>query len=193
MSRPVITIEPKQNVGTANRLLTRHRIRQLPVVRGDHLVGIVSQRDVIAAPASRSIASVMTAKPITVAPEAAIDEAARLLRTYKISGLPVLEQKHLIGIITAADVLDALIALSGVTEATYRLILSGRDGDGMSTRARRAVEGSGGELKWLHRDPRRRPRQLQMRVKTKRIDSVVNALESAGFEIVRAVPAPRRG
>lgn len=192
MSRGVITIDANQPVGEASRRLATHRIRQLPVVRDGQLVGIITHRDLRAArPMTRPVASVMTAKPFTIAPDAAVDEAARLLRTYKVGGLPVVERKQLVGIITVTDVLDALVALSGVSQATYRLVVSGSGGQAMEPRARRAVERAGGELKWLHREPHPRPQRLHMRVKIKRVEDVVGALEAEGFEVLRVVAAPR--
>lgn len=194
MSRRVITIEADRPAQEASRLLVRHRIRQLPVVRDGQLVGIISHRDLRdSGMATRTVAAAMTAKPFTIAPDAPIDEAARVLRTYKISGLPVVERKQLIGIITVADVLDAFIVLSGVGEATHHLVVTGRGGQTMEGRARRAVERARGEVKWLHRDPRPRPPQLQMRVKAKRVEHVVAALEADGFEVVSAAAARRRG
>lgn len=193
MSARVITIGAERPVSDASRLLVHHRLRQLPVVRGGQLVGIITHRDLRAVrPTTRTVASVMTAKPFTIGPDAAVDEAARLLRTYKISGLPVVEQKQLIGIITVADVLDALVALSGVSDATYRLVLSGRGGQAMETRARQAVERAGGEVKWLHRNSRPRPQQLHLRVKIKRIDPLLVALAAVGFVILRVDAAPGR-
>jgi acetoin utilization protein AcuB len=192
MSRRVITIDADRPLREASRLLARHRIRQLPVLRRGQLVGIITHRDLRGArPPTGRVASLMTAKPFTIAPDAAVDEAARLLRTYKIGGLPVVERKQLVGIITVSDALDALVALSGVSEPTYRLVASGGRGRATEARARRAVERAGGELKWLHRDARSRPPELQMRVKVKRVDDVVGALEADGFEVLRVVAAPR--
>jgi acetoin utilization protein AcuB len=192
MSAHVITISPDRPLREASRLLLRHRLRQLPVMRGDQLVGIITHRDLRAArPAGRTVAAAMTAKPFTIAPDAAIDEAARLLRTYKIGGLPVVEGKQLLGIITVADVLDAFVALSGVGERSARLVVSGRGSQTMEARARRAVERGRGELKWLYRDSRPRPHQLHMRVKAKRMDDVVTALEAARFEVLRVVVPSR--
>ena len=193
MCRQLITIAAERPISDASRLLARHRIRQLPVVRNQQLVGIITHRDLrTARPPTRTVASTMTAKPFTITPDAAIDEAARLMRTYKIGGLPVVERKQLIGIITVADVLDAFVALSGVSERTYRVaVTGGGDGAGES-RARRAVERARGELKWLYRDSRPRPPQLHMRVKAKRVDDVVTALEADGFEVVRVVAARAR-
>ena len=191
MSREVITIAAERPISDAGRLLARHRIRQLPVMRKGQLVGIITHRDLrTARPPTRTVASVMTAKPFTITSDAAIDEAARLMRTYKIGGLPVVERKQLIGIITVADVLDAFVTLSGVSERTYRVAVMG-GGDGTAgRRARRAVERAHGELKWLYRDAQPRRPQLHMRIKAKRVDDVVAALEADGFEVVRVV-APR--
>jgi CBS domain-containing protein len=187
MTRRVITIDPGQPASEASRLLVRHRIRQLPVVRDGQLIGIITHRDLRAVrPPTRLVGSVMTAKPFTIGPDAAVDEAARRLRAYKIGGLPVIDHKQLVGIITVADVLDAFVTLSGVSEATYHIAVTGR-GQALEARARRAVERAHGEVKWLHRQRRARPPELLMRVKVKRVDDVVTALEADDFELLRVV------
>jgi len=113
MTSKVVTIDANRPAADAEALLLRHRIRQLPVMRGGQLVGIITHRDLRRARAPRAtVSAVMTAKPAAIAPDAAIDEAARLLRSYKVGGLPVMEGKALVGILTVADVLDAFIELS---------------------------------------------------------------------------------
>jgi acetoin utilization protein AcuB len=191
MTRRVITIDAGRPASDASRLLVRHRIRQLPVLRNGRLVGIITHRDLRGTrPTTRPVGSAMTAKPFTIGPDAAIDEAARRLRMYKIGGLPVVERKQLVGIITVADVLDAFVILSGVSEPSYRLAVTGR-GPGLETRARRAVERARGEVRWLHRQPRSRPAELLMRVKVKRIDDVVTALEADDLDVLRVVASTR--
>jgi acetoin utilization protein AcuB len=187
----VITIEANRPVADATRLLLRHRIRQMPVLRSGQLVGIITHRDLRAGRKGRqTVASLMTAKPFVIAPDAAIDEAARRLRTYKIGGLPVVENKRLVGIITVSNVLDALVALSGVSEPSYRIVATGGSGRQAKARAARAVERGRGEIKWLHRDTGSRSPRVHLRVKVRRIDDVVAALESEGFEVLRVVAGP---
>ena len=47
MSAPVHTISPDQNVDDAMRLMTERRIRHLPVVRSDSVIGVVSIGDLV--------------------------------------------------------------------------------------------------------------------------------------------------
>ena len=50
MSSPLVVMEPEMNIGDAVKLMFEHKIKKLPVVKGEHLVGIVSLTDVINSP-----------------------------------------------------------------------------------------------------------------------------------------------
>jgi len=126
MTRSPVAISPDVPLREAIRLLRQHRIRHLPVVSEGKLCGIVSDRDVkLAMPPlergylsktleeiyDRSISEIMTKEVLTVAPGDSLLEAARLMRQRKISCLPVIYNNHLVGILTEADMLDALLAM----------------------------------------------------------------------------------
>ncbi|HXU87586.1 MAG TPA: CBS domain-containing protein [Methylomirabilota bacterium] len=115
MTRRVVTVMPDTSLADARRLLDAQRIRHLPVVREDRLVGVVSDRDLRSAQATgaraANVGDVMTPRPITVGPRARIEDAARLLVSHKIGGLPVVDGHELVGIITGDDLLRALIAV----------------------------------------------------------------------------------
>jgi acetoin utilization protein AcuB len=193
MSRDVVTVEPQQSVEDVRKLFKRRRIRQAPVRQKDRLVGIITDRDVRSAKtATAKVANVMTAKPFIISPDASVDEAARMLRTYKIGALPVVAEKRLEGILTASDVLDAFVELSGVGEPTYRLVLSGKASKRSEARLRRIIDHNHGELKWLHYDAKQRPPETHLRLKVRRVDDVVTELEAAGFDVARVVSAPKR-
>lgn len=124
MRRRPLTIHPEATLAEAKALLDQHRIRHLPVVEGEKLVGIIAARDISQAsfpgpPGEPSpeteallrlikVGEVMTRNVVTTTPEATISEAAKLLVSHKIGGLPVLENGRLVGIITETDVLEAL-------------------------------------------------------------------------------------
>ncbi len=127
MSRNPITIGPDDSLRTAVDKMRAHACRRLPVLEGERLVGIVSDRDVRLALNSpyvlrdrwydetlldtTPVRVCMTAEVITISPEAPLAEAAILMRNRKIGGLPVLDQGSLVGILSETDMLDALIRL----------------------------------------------------------------------------------
>ena len=191
MSAKVITVEPEQSLTDARALLHRHRIRQLPVLRNGRLVGIITDRDLRGAGTKDStVADLMTPKPMVIGPNASVDEAARVLTAHKIGALPVVDGGKLVGILGSSDILDAFVDLSGVGEATYRIVISGAKGKQAERQVREVVAQQRGELKWLHPDTRQ-PNKLHVRLKAPRVDDVVTALEAAGFN-VDALVAPAR-
>ena len=126
MTKEPVTIKPKDTLRHARERLAKYRINQLPVVVGEKLVGIVTDRDVRDAyPSSlrlfygkdvdefgdsHTIEEVMTYHVITVSPQTPLREAAQRLRQQRFGALPVVEKDTLIGIITRSDVLDAMLA-----------------------------------------------------------------------------------
>lgn len=127
MGTDVVTIAPNQTIAEAARLLKVHKIRRLPVVDGEVLVGIVSPNDldkvmpsILDAQGSNEeefiadhteIRTVMTESPITIGPDDTLVEAARKMRRNKIDGLPVVENRKLVGILSISDILDAFLEI----------------------------------------------------------------------------------
>jgi len=127
MRRSVITINPDQSLLVARERMRKHGIRRLPVLRDGQLVGIVTDRDVRQAWASPATAlsthellylldkvrveQIMTPHVVTVKPETPLVEAARLLYARRIGGLPVVEGKTVVGILSETDLLETLIEL----------------------------------------------------------------------------------
>jgi CBS domain-containing protein len=71
----------------------------------------LSREDVI--PENITVETVMSAKAMKLKPQDTIEEAASLMRRERTGGIPVVDRKKLVGIITRSDVLKAFIALSG--------------------------------------------------------------------------------
>jgi acetoin utilization protein AcuB len=86
--------------------------RRVPVVEAGRLVGILTERDLHKysgfLEATRVNAAMRTAL-ITVTPENTVEDAARLMLTHKIGGLPVVSSGELVGIITTTDLLRAFL------------------------------------------------------------------------------------
>lgn len=94
--------------------LAADEIGILPVMANGHLVGIVSERDVVrhlaadAEPDHLSAEDIMTTDLVKVAPESSIMDAARLMVEAGVRHLPVLDGDAVAGIVSARDVLAVL-------------------------------------------------------------------------------------
>ncbi len=131
MTREPVTVRPQISVVDARAEMSRRRIRHLLVTEdGGLLVGIVTDRDIrssLPSPATSlsvwelnyllarlTVGEVMTRAVITVDPDRDVREAARIMIDHKIGGLPVLEGREIVGVVTDTDLLRVLA--SGVGE-----------------------------------------------------------------------------
>ncbi|MFH0810894.1 MAG: CBS domain-containing protein, partial [Pseudomonadota bacterium] len=121
-----VTVSPRTRVREAIRLMRQHSIRHLPVVEGSELIGLVTAgdlRELILPSMVEAIFlhEVMLTNPVTIGPDASIDAAAKLIYERKIGGLPVVEDRRLVGIITVTDILKAFIEIMGVLVSSSRI------------------------------------------------------------------------
>ncbi len=116
MTKDVISVREDAPVREVAQLLNRHRISGLPVCDGgDHMVGVVSEFDLIAKPEARTAADAMTRNVISVMEETPLDDVRFLLVQRKIKRVPVLRGQKLVGIVSRADLVRE-IALTWVCQ-----------------------------------------------------------------------------
>ncbi len=130
MRRPAIAASAETTLRDAYRTMQREGIRHLPVLEGDAIVGVVTDRDLRLAtssladaplPSDRRVSEVMSRHPETADPGDPVEDAARTMRQRKIGCLPVVEGGQLVGIVTGLDLLDALLRMTGVDKPSGRL------------------------------------------------------------------------
>lgn len=125
MTHPVETLEPGEDLDLADMIMRLERFRHLPVVNDGRVVGLLSQRDILAAQASNlkvtsreqqrlnnlhiRVEDVMTKNVMVTTPDAPALKAAELMREHHIGCLPVVEDGLLVGIITESDFLTYVI------------------------------------------------------------------------------------
>ncbi|MDB9481897.1 chloride channel protein, partial [Dolichospermum circinale CS-537/05] len=112
MQRIVETLEADMTKDEVIKAFSRSHHRGFPVVENNKLVGLVSQTDLQKIrnhllPNETLLKEIMTPQPVTVTPTNSLSHVLYLLDRYKISRLPVVEGKKLIGIITRADIIRA--------------------------------------------------------------------------------------
>jgi acetoin utilization protein AcuB len=137
MQTKLHTVTPATTLPEALRLTTQRGVRHLPVLDGDRLVGILSDRDLKRAMASSAtslgahelnylldrlrVEEIMTRTIITIGRMSAVEEAASLMVQEKIGALPVTDEGRLVGIVTETDVLRLFVRAIGAGEPSSRL------------------------------------------------------------------------
>ena len=130
MSEAVLAVETFDSINIARQLMAKHRVNQLPVLEGDKVVGIVTDRDIRDAyPTSMAInrgeaidrfadsitvEEVMSHNVFTVQPETSLATAVAILRRQRIGSLPVVKRQKLVGIITRSDILDYVLSETSI-------------------------------------------------------------------------------
>jgi CBS domain-containing protein len=106
----VVSISADRTVAEAVTLLAGRRIGAVPVLDGDTIAGIFSERDVIhcleefgAAALDRTVSQVMTAPAITVAPAETALGALALMTRRRVRHLPVVDGGKIVGFISIGD------------------------------------------------------------------------------------------
>lgn len=130
MRTAVVTIRADDSLQEAIGRMKEYFVPLLPVLKGQQLVGIVTDRDLKRASASEAtsldvhelayllsrirVGDIMSKNPITVPPDYTLEETAALLLKHNISGTPVVDQGRIVGIISQREIFRALIALTGL-------------------------------------------------------------------------------
>lgn len=146
MTTNAISVRGDTLLKEAARIMVRNQISGLPVIDGDgRLVGIVTEGDFLRQEVSRdrpyrlslldalfgdsppetaiaeTVAEVMTDKVVTIAPEASIGEAARLMTNRNVKRLPVVGDEGVLeGIISRADIVNAFTKPDDIIEDEVR-------------------------------------------------------------------------
>ncbi|MCR4425357.1 MAG: CBS and ACT domain-containing protein [Firmicutes bacterium] len=199
-TRP-LTVPPETSVMDALELMRRNKVRRLPVMAGDSLVGIVTELDLLhVSPSPATSLSVfeinylvskmrvkdaMTTDVITVSPDDTVEKAAMTMRENKIGGLPVMEGKKLVGIITETNIFDAFLEMLGVTKVGVRITVDVPDRKGVLadlTDAIRDADANIISLATFGLAPGRA--RIVLRLEPQNADAAADAISARGFELV---------
>lgn len=206
MTRKVITVTKGDSVRSAVEKLKEHHIRQLPVVEGNEVIGIVTDRDLRQASSlarlladkgpereklegfldRTKVEEVMTREVITVTPTDTIEDVAKILYDYKIGGVPVVEGRELVGIITSADILETFLEVMGIGVPCSRLEVVLEDRPGQLAHLAEIIKEFRVNVVSLVTLPQEDlgRRSIILRVNTIYPNPIIEALKEAGFQVV---------
>jgi len=126
MTSPVVAVSPKTFIVDARRIMNAEKIRALPVVSDEKVVGIVTWRGLLRTDLSavngvaltkeisikeKRVEDIMTVNPIGTFPNSLMPKAARVMLENKITALPVFnDQRGALGILTTSDIFRFILA-----------------------------------------------------------------------------------
>jgi len=163
MTRNPVTILETASINDGLHLMREWKIRRLPVLDGSgKMVGIVSDKDLLhAAPspatslsvyelhyllAKLTIKQVMSSPVITVDADTPVEEAACVMADNKIGGLPVLQNRALVGIITETDIFKVLLELLGARTPGVRVTVTVKEAKGVLAQITRILSDLGANI-----------------------------------------------
>jgi acetoin utilization protein AcuB len=162
MSRPVISVSPEAPINDVLAMFRKEHISRAPVVKDGKMVGIVTENDLIhASPSSLTtlsvwemhyliskikIKDVMTKKVVAVDRDTPIEEAARIMADKQIGGLPVMDDKKVVGLITETDLFKVFLELMGARDKGIRVTASVESKPGQLAKITKAIAQAGGNF-----------------------------------------------
>lgn len=206
MTSPAVTITPETPFQEALKLMRDKKFRRLPVVdSAGKIVGIVSERDMLHASPSPAtslsvwevnyllwklkISDIMTHNVLTLNQDTPIEDAANLMVTHKIGGVPVIDDSgKVVGVITETDIFRAFVEMLGGGEHGLRLTVQVPAGSGTLAKLASKIAEQGGLILSVGSMDRETDGAREVIVKVKGVtkDKLIPALESIGDHVVDA-------
>jgi acetoin utilization protein AcuB len=198
MTRGALTLSPDASMFEAMRLCHDRRLRHIPILEDDRLVGIISDRDIrdvspplgdshrVSTMKEKRVGDVMTPKVVTTHPQDTIVHAAREMYERRINALPVVTEEGLVGIITTSDVMRALVTFSGGLEPGVSRIAVRARKPGALAEVADIIREQGVDVFSVLSSPQKisaYDRTLLFHLMIKDPSSVVRSLKGAGFEV----------
>ncbi len=118
MTKDVVSVSPHQKILDIKHIYEKKDFHHhIPVIDNDKLVGIISLVDFMyriqgaglddsaSVYTELSAGDIMTANPVTLTPDASIEDAAEILAAGRYRALPIVDNGNLVGIVTTADII----------------------------------------------------------------------------------------
>ena len=206
MTSSAVSVTPETPFQDALKLMRDKKFRRLPVVdSAGKVVGIVSERDMLHASPSPAtslsvwevnyllwklkVSDIMTHNVVTINQELPVEDAANIMVSRKIGGLPVVDDKGVIvGVITETDIFKAFVEILGGGEHGLRLTVQVPTGSGTLAKLSSKITELGGLILSVGTMDRESDGKRELIVKVQGVtkDTLIPALEAIGDHVVDA-------
>ena len=141
MSTNVVTVSEDTSIHDAKKIMDAHKIRRLPVMKKDKLVGLVTKHMLLEASpspatslsihelhyllAKMTVKEIMVKNPYTISPDMPAEEALQVGQEKGYGAFPVMEDGRLVGMVTESDIVRLMTRVLGVREKGKRIDIKG--------------------------------------------------------------------
>ncbi len=127
------TISPNATVFEAIQLLARKNIGALPVMEGDRLIGMFSERDYTRKVAlegktsqNTKVRDILTPNVATISPDDTVEDGMRMMTEKHIRHLPVMDNSRIVGLVSIGDMVNSIISAQSAAIDQMESYLVGR-------------------------------------------------------------------
>jgi acetoin utilization protein AcuB len=195
-----VTVNMDSSVAEALNIMESRKIRQLPVVSGEKLVGMVTEKQILKvspSPASSlnvfetryfleelKVSEIMSGFPLALTPDTTIEEAAVYLREHKLGSVPVLEEDRLVGIISITNIFDAMVKCREYDLKGTILVLEAVDRPHLLADVHQLLENLGVRVKeTIYHVKENKQAKIKLRLATAVGRQLVDSLENMGLTV----------
>lgn len=195
-----ITVGMDSSVAEALKIMEAKKIRQLPVVSGDMLVGMVTEKQILKVSPSPisslnvfetryfleklKVSEIMSGFPLALTPDTTIEEAAVYLREHKLGSVPVLDGDCLVGIISITNIFDAMVKCREYDLTGTILLLETTDRPDLLADVHQLLEKFGVHVKeTIYHVKENKEAKIKLRLATAVGRQLVDGLEGMGLTV----------
>ena len=201
MTTNVVAVSEDTSLHDAKKIMKANKIRRLPVLKKDKLVGLVTERMLLEASpspatalsihelhyllAKMTVREIMVKNPHTVSSDMPAEEAMELGQEMGYGGFPVVEAGKLVGMVTESDIVRVMTRVLGVREKGKRIdIIASREFGNMK-RIMEILDAHKTALLSLMTLPRPEDENwlVVLRIKSNNAEPIAKELKSAGFDV----------
>ncbi len=200
MSTNVVAVDEKTSIHDARKIMDAHKIRRLPVLKKDKLVGLVTKHILLEASpspatalsihelqyllAKMTVKDIMVKNPYTISPDMPVEEARQLGQEMGYGGFPVVEDGRLVGVVTESDIVRIMTRVLGVREKGKRIdIKVNKDFGNMQRIMKILDENKTLLLSLMTLPPEDNGWLIFLRLKSEDAEPIARKLKSSGFNV----------
>ena len=201
MSTNVVAVDEKTSIHDARRIMEAHKIRRLPVMKKDKLVGLVTKHMLLEASpspatslsihelqyllAKMTVKDIMIKKPYTISPDMPPEEALQLGQEMGYGAFPVVEEGRLVGIATESDIVRLMTRVLGVREKGKRITIKASGAFGNMQRIAKILDENKTVLLSMMTlpEPEEDGWLIALRLKSEDAEPIAKELKSSGFNV----------